>query len=162
MDPLLDLVGYNRWANHHLFALIDRASAEGLETSQPGMYGSVLETLTHLVNVEQNFLKRIRGEERQRLSGLAVDQLRSIMESLGPGYAAMLASEMDRERSVFIPWLDEGVDIRLADAVIQPITHSIQHRADLIGALSREGIQPPELDYVSWVLDGRPETPPNG
>ncbi len=46
-NQLLDLIEYNRWANYQLFAMVERASADGLEASQPGMYGSVLETLTH-------------------------------------------------------------------------------------------------------------------
>jgi uncharacterized damage-inducible protein DinB len=142
--PLLDMIEYNRWANFQLFALVDRASAEGLQASQQGMYGSILETLTHLVNVELNFLKRIRDEPRERLSDMSVDALRG---------------ESDFVRPVFIPWLDDGVNIRLTDAMIQPITHSIQHRADIIGALSRAGIEPPAMDYVRWVLDGRPEFP---
>ena len=85
MSELRDLVAYNRWANYQLFALVERASTEGLDTQQPGMYGSVIETLTHLVNVERNFLRRIRDESRDRLSGLGVPELRDVMESLGPG-----------------------------------------------------------------------------
>jgi uncharacterized damage-inducible protein DinB len=157
--PLLDMIEYNRWANFQLFALVDRASAEGLQASQQGMYGSILETLTHLVNVELNFLKRIRDEPRERLSDMSVDALRGVLDTLGPSYAAVLAGESDYVRPVFIPWLDDGVNIRLTDAMIQPITHSIQHRADIIGALSRAGIEPPAMDYVRWVLDGRPEFP---
>ena len=86
-------------------------------------------------------------------------QLRAVMETLGPAYLGVLETEADLDRSVFIPWLDDGVNIRLADAVVQPMVHSIQHRADIIGALSREGIEPPEMDYVSWVLDGKPQRP---
>ena len=159
MSELRDLVAYNRWANFHLFALVERASSEGLDATQPGMYGSVIETLNHLVNVERGFLRRIRDQSRDRLSGLGVAELREVMETLGPAYLGMLDAESDLERPVFIPWLDEGVNLRLADAVVQPIVHSIQHRADIIGALSREGIEPPEMDYVSWVLDGRPDRP---
>jgi uncharacterized damage-inducible protein DinB len=159
MPSLVDLVEYNRWANYHLFALLERASAEGLAASQSGMYGSMLETLQHLVSVERNFLRAIRDEPRDRLGVLNVDGLRAVMQPLGDEYVTALASEDDLDRPVFIPWLDGGVNIRLTDAVIQPITHSIQHRADLLGALSREGIEPPPLDYVRWVLDGRPRTP---
>ena len=155
-NQLLDLIEYNRWANYQLFAMVERASADGLEASQPGMYGSVLQTLTHLVSVERNFLRRIRGEERQRLSDLDVVALRALFEPLGPSYAAALNSETDLQRPVFIPWLDDGVNIRVTDAIIQPITHSIQHRADIIGALSRAGMEAPEMDYVHWVLEGRP------
>jgi uncharacterized damage-inducible protein DinB len=155
-NQLRDLIEYNRWANYQLFAMVEHASSDGLQTSQPGMYGTVLETLTHLVSVERNFLRRIRGEERERLSGLDVGALRAEFEPLGASYAAAVSSEPDLERPVFIPWLDDGVNIRLTDAVIQPITHSIQHRADIIGALSRAGMEAPEMDYVHWVLDGRP------
>jgi uncharacterized damage-inducible protein DinB len=154
--PLLDLVDYNRWANYQLFEMVERASADGLETSQAGMYGSILETLTHLVNVERNFIRRIRDEPRERLSNLSVAELRTVLDGLAPTYAETLAGESDLERQVFIPWLDDGVNIRLTDAVIQPITHSIQHRADIIGALSRAGADAPEMDYVHWVLEGRP------
>ena len=157
MTELQDLIEYNRWANKVLFGLVERASADGLNARQPGMYGSIIETLTHLVNVERNFLRRIRDEQRDRLANLSVAELRTVMESLGPGYVETLARESDLDRAVFIPWLENGVNLRLADAVVQPIVHSIQHRADIIGALSREGIEPPEMDYVTWVLDVRPQ-----
>src|SRR5262245_7857373 len=117
MSELEDLIEYNRWANQVLFGLVERASAEGLRARQPGMYGSIIETLTHLVNVERNFLRRILDEERDRLTDLSVAELRAVMESLGPAYLEALARESDLDRAVFIPWLEDGVDLRLADAV---------------------------------------------
>ncbi|MDQ3812045.1 MAG: DinB family protein [Chloroflexota bacterium] len=155
-QPVVDLVQYNRWANTVLLDLIARAPADGLDVIQPGMYASVREILAHLTGVERNFLRAIRGQSIERLRERSIDELQPMLRSLGPEFLTVLDGERDLKRPVHIPWLDGGVDIPLSDAVLQAVTHSIQHRADIIGQLGREGVQSPTMDYVRWVLNGRP------
>jgi uncharacterized damage-inducible protein DinB len=161
MRVLDDLLRYNHWANCHLFALAARASAEQMSGEQPGVYGPLGETLRHMVAVENNFLRVIRGEATERIETSDVGELWERILGLASEYREALADEPALDRVVFVPWLrgGAGFEMPISDAVIQAVTHSIQHRADVIGALSRIGIEPPGLDYVRWLMAGRPEAP---
>ena len=45
-----------------------------------------------------------------------------------------------------VPWFDFALTRR--DGLIQVLSHSAQHRSQVLSWLSRQGIQTPDLDYV--------------
>jgi uncharacterized damage-inducible protein DinB len=55
------------------------------------------------------------------------------------------------QRSFQMPGL--GCDLTIEQGIIQVVTHSTQHRADLASALTRLGVTPPPLDYVQLLFD---------
>ncbi len=52
MRTLRDLYAYNAWANVRVFAACRDADGAQLAAAAPGTFGSIHETLTHMVGVE--------------------------------------------------------------------------------------------------------------
>jgi uncharacterized damage-inducible protein DinB len=59
--------------------------------------------------------------------------------------AAALASTFN------VPWFKR--EFTRHDALLQVVTHSTAHRADLAAALTRFGIATPPIDYIVYVID---------
>ena len=78
---------------------------------------------------------------------------------LGEGYRALL-SERDEvwlETTLHVPWFDFEMTMR--DGLLQVLTHSEQHRAQVLSVLGARGLETPEIDYVSMVEEERQTAP---
>jgi len=62
MRTLRDLYAYSAWANARVFAACRDADGAQLAAAAPGTFGSIHETLTHMVGVENAYLHMLRGE----------------------------------------------------------------------------------------------------
>ena len=155
MQMLAELFRYNVWANRRIVDACAALSADQLRTPRADVYGSILDTLSHLISVEYNYLRLIRGEPTvpQRFDAVAAARER--------------CQETDRAYIEFVERLDElglgrsfrmeglGRDMTVGQGLLQVATHSIQHRADLASAVSRSGVEPPGLDYVHYLAEGQ-------
>ena len=151
--------------DHHVWAtirVIDACLAlppEQLDTTVPGTYGSILETLRHLVGADASYLWVLsdgrRPEIQEAEMGLA--ELRAAMEESGPGWAAVVDRDLDPE-GVVVRHRDDGTDshaprsIRLA----QVLHHGTDHRSQVCTALTTLGVEPPAIDVWDFAAkDGR-------
>ena len=156
---------------HHVWAtlqLIDACAAldpEQLATAVPGTYGSILDTLRHLVGGDCSYLNLLTGgkvaaidEEQFDLAGLRV-----AMAANGPAWAALVAQDLDPE-VVVTRHRDDGSESRapLGIRLAQALDHGTDHRSQVCTTLTMLGLEPPGID--AWALawsDGRlVETPP--
>jgi len=149
---LIEFYSYHRWANRRILTACSQLTSEQLASSMPDHFGSPLETLTHMISVETNYLRLMRGEptrpERFALVSEALERTDAVSEE----YLALIAeaSEVDLTRLFRMPGLDRELSIE--QGLIQVATHSTQHRADLASALTRLGQEPPALDYVQLLM----------
>jgi uncharacterized damage-inducible protein DinB len=60
-ELLIEAFRYNKWANLHLLDVCGTLSAEQLQLTTPGTYGTIAATLLHLFAAEQRYLRRISG-----------------------------------------------------------------------------------------------------
>ena len=58
------LFDYSYWANHKLFLVISRLTTEEFTRSVAGSYGSVRNTLVHVLSTEWGWLDRCGGLQR--------------------------------------------------------------------------------------------------
>ncbi len=148
MSVLIELYSYHRWANRRILTACSQLNPEQLAYSMPDHFGSPFETLTHMISVETNYLRLMRGEptrpERFALVSEALERTDAVSEE----YLTLIAetSELDLTRLFRMPGLDRELSVE--QGLIQVATHSTQHRADLASALTRLGQEPPALDYV--------------
>jgi uncharacterized damage-inducible protein DinB len=154
LDDLRDLYRHNAWANAKVFGLAAALGDRLVGAEAPGTQGTVHATLAHLARVERGYLALI---ERGRLEGvepreayLAHDLAWFVEEvhDLGAGYvSAMEASTSDSlGRDLSIPWFAFPVSAR--DGLLQVLTHSAQHRSQVLSWLASQGVETPDLDYV--------------
>lgn len=160
-----DAFAHHVWATLQVMdvcAGLDRAQ---LEATSPGTYGTILDTLRHIVGADASYLFAMTGGKVQPIDEekMELPELRSLMESYGPEYASLLASDLDADRIV-VRHRDDGSEthaplgIRLAQAV----HHGTDHRSQICTILTTLGIEPPLIDVWDFAdQDGRlTEIPP--
>jgi uncharacterized damage-inducible protein DinB len=114
----------------------------------------VVGTLGHLVRVEDAYLAMIERRPRETLGAndeyLAheLDWFAARAQEVGAAYVRLLeASAADSlDFDLGIPWFNFPVSAR--DGLRQVLTHSAQHRSQVLSWLSAQGVQTPDLDYV--------------
>ncbi|MGZ5299961.1 MAG: DinB family protein, partial [Actinomycetota bacterium] len=131
----------------------------------PGTYGSILETVRHLVGADSSYLFVTSGERTSPIDEdrMGLPELRAAMESHGAAWSRLLAEDLDPD-AVLVRRRDDGsethapVGIRLAQA----LHHGTDHRSQICTALTTLGVEPPFIDVWDFGLqDGRVvEVPP--
>ena len=63
-EVFLDLYKHNLWANQKLLAACESLPAEVLDADAKGTYGTIRDTLVHLLAAEGRYLSAISGQEQ--------------------------------------------------------------------------------------------------
>ncbi|MDQ3127381.1 MAG: hypothetical protein M3Q66_02840 [Chloroflexota bacterium] len=158
--PLLaDAFGHHVWASLRVFDACAALEPAQLDTTVPGTYGSIIDTLRHLVGGDCGYLFALTGGSTPEIDEEHMDlaTLRAQMESNGPEWAAIVAKDIDPDADV-VRQRDDGTDshaplgIRLA----QVLHHGTDHRSQICTALTSLGVTPPEIDVWDFAdQDGR-------
>jgi uncharacterized damage-inducible protein DinB len=144
-DVLLSrFLGHSGWATHVLVEHCLGLGDEVLAATAAGTYGTLHETLTHLVDADADYLGWLTGGEAVPLEGAAVpDVLRRYAERTREGWRAYLEGAPDHERMV------TASNDRRAPAwvlVLQAVHHGNEHRTQACSILGAHGLSHPELD----------------
>src|SRR5512144_1832180 len=99
---LADAFGHHVWATLQLLDACTPLTDEQLHTNVPGTYGSILDTMRHLVGGDRSYLFVCSGGALPEIEedGLDIAQLRAAMEPVGDAWAALLATNPDPEVTV--------------------------------------------------------------
>jgi uncharacterized damage-inducible protein DinB len=124
---------------------------------------ALLKRLTHFHVTQQAFLQiwqsrtlslpaedeltvRVRLLEFARRTHV---ELAAFLDGLEPGRL---------DDAVELPWsAAPKVTVTLRDTLLQVVLHSQHHRGQAASALRAHGAQPPTVDHLAWVWQGRPE-----
>ncbi|HEX9123044.1 MAG TPA: DinB family protein, partial [Actinomycetota bacterium] len=146
---LQDAFGHHVWATLTLIDACLPLTDEQLATPAPGTYGSILDTMRHLVGADASYLFVTSGGRTPRIDEDSMDlpELRAVMERHGPAWSELLALDPD-PGAVLVRHRDDGsethapVSIRLA----QVLHHGTDHRSQICTVLTTLGIEPPAID----------------
>ena len=143
---------YHRWANLHLLDVCARLSAEQLELTTPGTYGTVSATLMHMAGAEQRYVARLTDGEPaysekdgfpgvQPLADLitkSTDRLTELSESMGPNpdFTAKFRDAVYR--------LEPGV------IFVQALHHGNDHRTHICTIFGAHGIEYGDMDVWAY------------
>ena len=156
---LHDAFGHHVWATIRVIDACLALPPEQLDTTVPGTYGPILETLRHLVGADASYLWVLSAGDRPEIdeAGMGLPELRAAMEESEPHWTAVLGRDLDPEE-VVVRHRDDGTDshaprsIRLA----QVLHHGTDHRSQVCTALTSLGVEPPEIDVWDYAAkDGR-------
>ncbi len=156
---LQDAFGHHVWASVVVLDTCAALTPDQLQTTVPGTYGSILDTLRHLVGADYGYLEVLSPGAFGPFDGSAagIDELRAAMAATGPAWMALLDGDIDPD-AAYARHRDDGststapMSIRLA----QVIHHGTDHRSQVCTALTTLGIEPPEIDVWAYAWkDGR-------
>jgi uncharacterized damage-inducible protein DinB len=156
---LRDPFGHHVWATLRLLEACLALSPEQLETSVPGTYGSIIETMRHLVGADASYLFVLTGGRTPAVDEANMDlrQLRTVMEGNGAAWTSLLAGDLDPDL-VVMRHRDDGADSQapLSVRLAQAVHHGTDHRSQICTALTTLGVEPPEIDVWAFAQqDGR-------
>ncbi|HUS15653.1 MAG TPA: DinB family protein [Chloroflexia bacterium] len=151
---------HHTWATQALLDACAALSAEQIAATATGAYGSIQDTLHHLVGAEVSYVHRVTGQwpdpslgmTRHEFPGVAV--LREVAGWTGAQLLqlALTARAGDRVRE----YSDDRtvvVDYRLASLLMQAIDHATEHRTHVATILTQLGLEPPDMAGWKWMED---------
>ena len=150
-SALLELYRHKTWATLRLIEHCQGLDDEHLDATLPGTFGTIRDTLRHLVNSEEGYFAILTGE---RLSEPLPDgpvplaELAQRIRRLGPRWE-VLAQDTDlpaREVTSRDGWRMLG-----AVPMTQAIHHADDHRSHVLSILGARGLAVPDLgvwDYA--------------
>jgi len=152
---LADAFEHHNWATLRLLDTCADLDPVQLDTTVPGTFGSIIDTMRHLVGADSGYLFVVTMESFPILEeeGLGLAELRSATERHGLEWTALLQSDVDPER-VMVRHRDDGSEghATLGVRLAQVIHHGTDHRSQICTALTSLGIEPPEIDVWEWAL----------
>jgi uncharacterized damage-inducible protein DinB len=150
---LTDGFAHHVWATDHLLEACEALSPDQLRAPAPGAYGSVAETLRHLVATDVWYLTFFPVSQPPPLDEKAetsLADLRAAMMRNAPLWTAVLAAATDGDEDV----VEQGdgwefhspLGLRLAQA----LHHGTDHRSQVCTALTSLGVEPPRIDLWAF------------
>lgn len=152
-STLEDAFAHHLWATLRVIDACRELPPEHLATAVPGTYGSIIDTLRHLVGADASYLWVLTDGEHAEIEEETMDLagLREAMEANGPAWTAVIAADRDPGEDV-VRHRDDGTDshaplgIRLAQA----LHHGTDHRSQVCTGLTALGVEPPAIDVWDY------------
>src|SRR5262252_1200865 len=151
-EVLLELYRHKTWATLRLIEYCQGLGDEHLDATIPGTYGTIRETLHHLVRAEEGYFWTVT---RERLSEPLPDEpaplgeLAERIRRLGPRWEALVRETdlpdrpvMSRDGWRFPAWV----------SMTQAIHHADDHRTHVLSILGARGLEVPELDVWGYAF----------
>jgi uncharacterized damage-inducible protein DinB len=152
---LLELFRHKTWATLRLIEYCQDLADEHLDATIPGTFGTIRETLRHLVDAEQGYISILTRERFQSKDAaeafvlpdplpdgpVPLDELMERIRRLGPRWEA-LTQDTDlpaREVTSTDGWRMPG-----AVPIAQAIHHADDHRSHIQSILGARGLEVPE------------------
>jgi len=145
---LTTLFGHNAWANLKLLDFCAGLSDAQLDATAIGGFGSIRDTLVHIVGAEVSYVERVNG--KLPAQPLAPDQF--------PGFAVLkdavrwagdellqLALSARKDTSVRQRPPRQLFEYKLASLMVQAVSHSTEHRTQISTIITQLGMEPPDM-----------------
>lgn len=156
-SQIIDLYGYNEWANKKLLTTVNRLENEEFIRDLSSSFKSLRDTMVHILGAEELWLSRWMGEQGRTLlnsddfptySSLVDrwddyrDQINSFILSLTEDD---LTQEISYKNLKGIPY-----SLKLWKQMLHVANHSSFHRGQAVTMLRQLKKQPPSLDLISY------------
>ncbi len=155
---MIDLARHNTWATSHVLAFCEQLDDSSIEATAPGTYGSIIDTLRHLIDAEASYLYRLTGAWPDHPwpddADVNLDVLRDRAAMLGSTLENFVATEWDCER-LGHGYGDGGAvfDVRLSIFLTQLLHHANEHRAHVCTIIGTLGLEPPDVSGWGYAFD---------
>ena len=159
-DTLTMLYQHHLWANLRLLECCAGLTDEQLGASIPGSFGTLYDTLQHIVRSEKSYFSRISTGKRfdypDNPPPMTMDEMAESLRATGMGLIEW-APRIQAEDTVQIDWDGTLRDVPKTIILTQVINHATEHREQIKAILTEIGIEPPDLQ--GWAYFDEMDTP---
>ena len=154
---LVRLFEFNNWANRQIIEACKTLSDEQLDAPPTSVtYGSIRQTLVHLVAAQQRYLDHLTLPLEVRLKKVSPDMagtaiasevfnVKEVADSTGEAFLALVRGETNLFQPTQITTPDSYI-VEPWVLMVQVIEHGVEHREQISSMLTALGITPPEMD----------------
>jgi uncharacterized damage-inducible protein DinB len=148
-EALLELYRHKTWATRRLIEHCAGLEDGVLDAAIPGTYGTIRDTLRHLVDGDEDYVSMLTGRRWAEPLPDAPDlgELAERIDRLGPRWEAIAA---DDDAPTHEAKADDGVRMPGAAPMAQAIHHADEHRAHVLSTLGALGLSVPRLDVWAY------------
>jgi uncharacterized damage-inducible protein DinB len=157
VNDLERLYDYNYWANKKLFSVVSRLTPKQFTGTVAGSYGSVRNTLVHIMSAEWGWLDRAGGPKRgEKLKADDFPTVDSVVqtwdrvESLMREFLSGLNDE-DLSRSIEFTLGGPTHSLPLGDMLHHAAIHAVHHRGQVALLLRTLGYVPGNFDFLFFL-----------
>lgn len=151
-----DLAGHHGWATATLLSYCQGLDDATLNATAPGTFGTIIETLRHMIDSEMSYLFRLTAAwpERPWLydEAVGVDVLLERAALLAETLRRFLSEDWDDDRIGEAYGADGVLDVHAGVFLAQAIHHANEHRAHVCSILGALGYEPPEVSAWAYAL----------
>jgi uncharacterized damage-inducible protein DinB len=146
---LLEFIRYNNWANRQVLQACRELSEEQLAIGIPGAYGTIRETLGHILRAESWYVELLTGTRPQPpfdwQDGPDMEKMIEYHEQVA---SALEATAKGVDPGKVVREEDEGQEYfyQALAVYIQIINHGIEHRTNITTILNQGLSKPPDVD----------------
>jgi len=151
-EALVELFRHKTWATVLLIEACQGLDEEVLDATTPGTYGTIRDTLHHLVASDESYLAAVTGERPAHSlpsERVSLETLADLTRQLGPRWEVLARDPEIASREVTTR---DGWRTPAAIPMGQAIHHAECHRGHVLSVLGAHGIGLPGLD-ISEDLD---------
>jgi uncharacterized damage-inducible protein DinB len=145
-EVLVELFRHKTWATLLLIEACQGLDDEALDATTPGTYGTIHDTLHHLVGADQSYLATVTGEvpaDPLPDEHVSLETLAGLTRQLGPRWQALARDPEIGGREVIT---GDGWRTPVAIPMAQAVHHAECHRGHVLSVLGAHGIEIPGLD----------------
>lgn len=149
-DGLTDAFNHNAWATNLVLDACRGLSEDQLNSSVTGTYGSIIDTLRHIVSSEASYYRRLSGNVvdwyNEAIESADIATLAAHADDMAGRWQRFLATPFDAERVHVVQWEgDEHRDVPAGVILVQALHHGNEHRTQVCTTLTAIGVPPLEL-----------------
>jgi uncharacterized damage-inducible protein DinB len=145
---LTTLFEHNLWANLKLLDFCERLNDEQLDATAIGGFGSIRDTLLHIVGAEVSYVERVNGKlppawpSGDQFPGF--DALKGAVRWAG---AELLELALSARSDTVVRQRPprQLIEYKLASLMIQAVSHSTEHRTQIATIITQLEMGPPDM-----------------
>ena len=152
---LVELIRYNNWANAQVIAACQTLAPDQLAATTSGAYGTIRDTLGHIIRAEASYVGRLTGARPQPPFKWNDQPALADVSTFAGQVAGALLDAIKRIPPTYIVHEEEDgntIDYQARLLFIQVINHGIEHRTNITTILSGLGLPAPEVDGWSYLF----------
>ena len=145
-EALVELVKHKTWATLLVIETLQGMDADVLDLTTPGTYGTIRDTLQHLVGADESYLATITGKQPAHPlpdEQVPLQALADLIRELAPRWEALARDPEAASREVTTR---DGWRTPAAVPIAQAIHHAECHRGHVLSVIGAHRIELPGLD----------------